>query len=216
MPRSARATCGRSSTRSSCRTSPAIGSSSGYPPDAVPAEVRGRARPGRRRGAQDVRASRRHADLPWRSRAAWRSPRSSCRFAISRARPTTGSSCPARSCGSTSIRYAAARPTAWSRSTACVLRVQLGVRGGRRRRDRRRPYGDPVRSRGHRTVARYGDKDLLLSGWLEGEEMIAGRAAVVQATVGPGRVVLFGFPVQHRGQSHATFRLLFNAILSAR
>ena len=66
------------------------------------------------------------------------------------------------------------------------------------------------------TVARYGSRDLLLSGWLEGGEVIAGRAAVVQATVGTGHVVLLGFPVQHRGQSHATFRLLFNAIFTAR
>jgi len=62
---------------------------------------------------------------------------------------------------------------------------------------------------GLRIVGRYGEDDLLLSGWLEGEELIAGRAAVVEAPVGPGRVVLLGFPVQHRGQSHATFRLLF-------
>ncbi len=66
------------------------------------------------------------------------------------------------------------------------------------------------------TAARYGAKDLLVSGWLEGEQLIAGRAAVVQAAVGAGRVVLLGFRVQHRGQSLATFRLLFNAIFSAR
>ena len=65
------------------------------------------------------------------------------------------------------------------------------------------------------TIARFGDKDLLLSGWLEGEEYIAGRAAVVQASVGAGHVELFGFPVQHRGQSLATFRLLFNGIFAA-
>ncbi len=65
------------------------------------------------------------------------------------------------------------------------------------------------------TIARYGDKDILLSGWLEGEQVIAGRTAVAQATVGAGRVVLLGFRVQHRAQSYATFRLLFNALLSA-
>ena len=65
------------------------------------------------------------------------------------------------------------------------------------------------------TIAHYGSKDLLLSGWLEGEDVIAGRAAVVQAAIGTGRVILFGFPVQHRGQSQATFRLLFNAIFLA-
>jgi hypothetical protein len=66
------------------------------------------------------------------------------------------------------------------------------------------------------TIARYGAKDLLVSGWLEGEPVIAGRAAIVSASVGAGRVVLFGFRVQHRAQSLATFRLLFNAIFTAR
>jgi len=65
------------------------------------------------------------------------------------------------------------------------------------------------------TIAKYGDKDILLSGWLEGEAVIAGRTAVAQATVGAGRVVLLGFRVQHRGQSYATFRLLFNALLTS-
>jgi hypothetical protein len=69
---------------------------------------------------------------------------------------------------------------------------------------------------GVETIARYGDKDILLSGWLEGEPLIAGRSAVMTAPVGAGHVVLFGFPVQHRGQSHATFRLLFNALFTAR
>jgi hypothetical protein len=66
-----------------------------------------------------------------------------------------------------------------------------------------------------RVIARYGGQNILMSGWLEGEQVIAGRAAVVEATVGPGRVVLIGFRAQHRGQSMATFRLLFNAILTS-
>ena len=61
-------------------------------------------------------------------------------------------------------------------------------------------------------VGRYADGDLLQSGWLEGERVIAGRAAVLSARVGLGRAVLIGFRAQHRAQSHATFRLLFNAI----
>ncbi len=64
--------------------------------------------------------------------------------------------------------------------------------------------------------ARYGSHDLLISGWLEGENVIAGRPAVADVPVGSGRVVLLGFPVQHRGQTYATFRFLFNAILTAR
>ena len=63
-----------------------------------------------------------------------------------------------------------------------------------------------------KTAVRYSSKDLLVSGLLRGGETIEGRPAVVSATVGAGRVVLFGFRVQHRAQSFATFRLLFNAI----
>jgi hypothetical protein len=76
--------------------------------------------------------------------------------------------------------------------------------------------GDPAPAAGMETIAHYGTKDVLISGWLEGEDVIAGRAAVVQAAVGTGHIILLGFPVQHRGQSHATFRFLFNAIFSAR
>ena len=65
-------------------------------------------------------------------------------------------------------------------------------------------------------VARYAAKDLLLSGWLEGGQIIAGRAAAVEVGLGAGRIVLLGFPAQHRGQSHATFRLLFNSIFTAK
>lgn len=60
--------------------------------------------------------------------------------------------------------------------------------------------------------ARYGEGDPLLSGWLEGAEVIAGRAAIVEVRHGRGRVVLLGFRVQHRAQSVGTFRLLFNAL----
>jgi hypothetical protein len=65
------------------------------------------------------------------------------------------------------------------------------------------------------TAVRYADKDLLISGWLQGEPVIAGRSAVVQVPLGNGAIVLLGFPVQHRGQSVATFRILFNAIFAA-
>jgi Zinc carboxypeptidase len=76
-------------------------------------------------------------------------------------------------------------------------------------------HGGDVPDNEIQTIARYGTKDILLSGWLEGEPVIAGRSAVVRASVGSGRVVLIGFRAQHRGQSHATFRLLFNSLLTA-
>jgi hypothetical protein len=41
---------------------------------------------------------------------------------------------------------------------------------------------------------------------------MAGRAAVVQVDLRPGRIVLFGLRPQHRAQTHATFPMLFNAL----
>ncbi len=62
-------------------------------------------------------------------------------------------------------------------------------------------------------VVRYEDRELLESGWLVGEENLARKAAVVSAKLGQGRVVLIGFPAQHRAQTHATYKLLFNALV---
>ncbi|RLP94020.1 hypothetical protein [Micromonospora sp. CV4] len=53
---------------------------------------------------------------------------------------------------------------------------------------------------------------LLKSGFLLGEDVIGGKAAVVTAKVGDGQVVMIGFKPQHRAQSHGTYRLLFNAM----
>ena len=64
-------------------------------------------------------------------------------------------------------------------------------------------------------VARYPNSDVVASGWLKGEELMAGRAAVVSVEMNPGRIVLFGLRPQHRAQTHATFRMLFNAIYPA-
>ncbi len=63
------------------------------------------------------------------------------------------------------------------------------------------------------TVARYpAAGDPLLSGWLLGGSRLIGRAALVSVQSGQGRVVLFGFRPQYRGQSMATFPLVWNAL----
>ena len=63
-------------------------------------------------------------------------------------------------------------------------------------------------------LATYPDdaRDILLSGWISGEEKLTRKAAAVAMTYGKGRIVLFGFKPQSRGQTHATFPMLFDAI----
>jgi hypothetical protein len=67
-----------------------------------------------------------------------------------------------------------------------------------------------------RIIGRYAGSNVLLSGWLEGEKVIAGKGALVEVKSGQGRAVMFAFRPQHRGQAHATFRLFFNAIHTAK
>jgi hypothetical protein len=55
-------------------------------------------------------------------------------------------------------------------------------------------------------------RDILLSGWISGEERLTRKAAAVALTYGKGRIVLFGFRPQHRGQTHATFPMIFDAL----
>lgn len=63
-------------------------------------------------------------------------------------------------------------------------------------------------------VARYPDAGLLASGWLVGEKVIASRAALIDAPMGAGHVVLFGMRPQYRAQSYLTFKMFFNALVN--
>jgi hypothetical protein len=65
-----------------------------------------------------------------------------------------------------------------------------------------------------RALATYPQQPLR-SGYARFPERLEGRASLVEAPVGSGRVILFGFRPQFRGQTHGTFKLLFNAVLLA-
>ena len=68
-----------------------------------------------------------------------------------------------------------------------------------------------------KVIAKYPDSENpLLSGWVLGDKLIRGKAAMVEAKIGKGRVILFGFRPQYRAQSLATLPLLFNSILTSK
>ncbi|HEY3458096.1 MAG TPA: M14 metallopeptidase family protein [Bryobacteraceae bacterium] len=52
----------------------------------------------------------------------------------------------------------------------------------------------------------------LVSGWAWGQQLLDGGTAVAEAKVGRGELFLLGPEVTFRGQSHGTFKLLFNAL----
>ena len=64
-----------------------------------------------------------------------------------------------------------------------------------------------------RVVAWFDSATPLRSGWAWGQSHLEGTAAIVDALLGRGRVVLFGPEITFRAQSHGTFKFLFNAIL---
>lgn len=66
---------------------------------------------------------------------------------------------------------------------------------------------------GGRSVLTYDSDNPLLSGWLLGGKLLNGKSALVEAPMGQGKVVLFGFRPQYRAQSWATYIPMVNALL---
>jgi hypothetical protein len=102
---------------------------------------------------------------------------------------------------------------------AASLSVPPAVAGGSTQPDRSSGGNASVNERAEnpqsiQVIARYPSdpSKILLSGWALGAEKIAGKAALVQVNMGKGKIILFGFRPQYRGQSLATFPLFFNAI----
>jgi hypothetical protein len=63
-----------------------------------------------------------------------------------------------------------------------------------------------------KTIAQYDAKNSLLSGWTLGEKYMNGKTALAEIDYGKGKIILFGFRPQHRGQTFATFPFIFNAL----
>ena len=63
------------------------------------------------------------------------------------------------------------------------------------------------------SVASFATDKPLLSGWIQGGELLKGTSAIALEPQGKGRLVLFGFRPQYRAISEVTYKFLFNALL---
>jgi hypothetical protein len=61
-------------------------------------------------------------------------------------------------------------------------------------------------------VGWFAGTNLLDSGWAWGQQYLDGGTAVVESTLGEGKVVLLGPEVNFRDQPHGTYKLLFNGL----
>jgi hypothetical protein len=67
-----------------------------------------------------------------------------------------------------------------------------------------------------RVLAAYPkEQSPLMSGYLLHPEKIQGKAAAMEVQYGKGRIYLLGFRPQWRGQSHGTYKFIFNAIFAS-
>ncbi|MBN2398980.1 MAG: hypothetical protein JXI33_01420 [Candidatus Aminicenantes bacterium] len=61
----------------------------------------------------------------------------------------------------------------------------------------------------------FPERDLLVSGWLEGENELVRKSLLVDYHRGQGRIILIGPDVIHRTHSEGTYKIMFNSLLSA-
>ncbi|MET0752806.1 MAG: hypothetical protein ABWZ66_05515, partial [Pyrinomonadaceae bacterium] len=62
-----------------------------------------------------------------------------------------------------------------------------------------------------KSIANYAETDALISGWMLGEKTLNGKSALAETVYGKGKIILFAFRPQHRGQTFGTFPFIFNA-----
>jgi hypothetical protein len=74
--------------------------------------------------------------------------------------------------------------------------------------------GPDAAAKGVKAIAWFDSKTPLRSGWAWGQHYLENGVIAAEATVGKGRVFLFGAEILQRAQPHPTFKLLFNGIYS--
>lgn len=64
-----------------------------------------------------------------------------------------------------------------------------------------------------RVVGLFPEKDILVSGYIEKEELLSDKSCLIWLKKGKGQLVLFAFNPQFRASTAGTYKLLFNALL---
>lgn len=64
-----------------------------------------------------------------------------------------------------------------------------------------------------RVIAKFPEKDILLSGYSENQELLGNKSAMIWLKKGKGQLVLFGFNPQFRASTQGSYKLLFNSLL---
>ena len=73
--------------------------------------------------------------------------------------------------------------------------------------------GPDAALKGVRAIAWFDTPTPLRSGWAYGQGYLNGGVAIAEASVGKGRLYMFGPEITFRGQPHGTFKFLMNGIL---
>jgi hypothetical protein len=78
--------------------------------------------------------------------------------------------------------------------------------------EKERPAAQGLPSVNLKVVARYPDRNPFMSGFLNGEQFFHRKPALIDVGFGKGKIIIFGFRPQNRGQTEGTFKLFFNAL----
>lgn len=71
----------------------------------------------------------------------------------------------------------------------------------------------PIFDMDRRVIGRFPERDILLSGYTEKQELLGDKTCLVWLKKGKGQLVLFGFSPIFRASTQAAYKLLFNALL---